>query len=82
METPALYDRRIESRIAESLQDTPVVLLAGPRQAGKTTLVRHESLLKAPPQANEVRKPLGGSAGVCQASATVPDKATKSGKTA
>ena len=40
METPALYARRIESRIAESLQDTPVVLLAGPRQAGKTTLVR------------------------------------------
>jgi hypothetical protein len=26
METPALYARRIESRIAESLQDTPVVL--------------------------------------------------------
>ena len=40
METPALYARRIESRVAESLQDTPVVLLAGPRQAGKTTLVR------------------------------------------
>ena len=40
METPALYARRIESRIAESLQDAPVVLLAGPRQAGKTTLVR------------------------------------------
>jgi predicted AAA+ superfamily ATPase len=40
METPALYARRIESRIAEARQDTPVVLLAGPRQAGKTTLVR------------------------------------------
>jgi predicted AAA+ superfamily ATPase len=40
MEIPALYARRIESRIAETLQDTPVVLLAGPRQAGKTTLVR------------------------------------------
>ena len=40
METLALYARRIESRIAESLQDTPVALLAGPRQAGKTTLVR------------------------------------------
>ena len=34
------YARRIESRVAESLQDTPVILLAGPRQAGKTTLVR------------------------------------------
>ena len=37
---PYLYPRTIESRIAEALQDTPVVLLAGPRQAGKTTLVR------------------------------------------
>lgn len=35
-----LYPRRIEARIAEALADTPVVLLAGPRQAGKTTLVR------------------------------------------
>jgi predicted AAA+ superfamily ATPase len=40
MNTPALYPRRIESRIAEAMLDTPVVLLAGPRQAGKTTLVR------------------------------------------
>ena len=37
---PALYPRWIESRIARALLDTPVVLLAGPRQAGKTTLVR------------------------------------------
>ena len=36
----ALFPRRIEPRIAEALLDTPVVLLAGPRQAGKTTLVR------------------------------------------
>lgn len=41
MESPALLPRRIEPRIAEALLDTPVVLLAGPRQAGKTTLVRH-----------------------------------------
>ena len=34
-----LYPRTIEPRIAEALQDTPVVLLAGPRQEGKTTLV-------------------------------------------
>lgn len=40
MDTPALYPRRIEQRIAEAMLDTPVVLLAGPRQAGKTTLVR------------------------------------------
>jgi len=37
---PSLYPRRIEPRINEALLDTPVVLLAGPRQAGKTTLVR------------------------------------------
>jgi predicted AAA+ superfamily ATPase len=37
---PSLYPRRIEQRLAEALLDTPVVLLAGPRQAGKTTLVR------------------------------------------
>ena len=40
MNTPTLYPRRIEPRVAEALSDTPVVLLAGPRQAGKTTLVR------------------------------------------
>ena len=42
MNAPApLYSRRIEARVAEALTDTPVVLIAGPRQAGKTTLVRH-----------------------------------------
>lgn len=40
MSTSLLYPRWIESRIAEAMADTPVVLLAGPRQAGKTTLVR------------------------------------------
>lgn len=41
MQTPSfLYPRLIETRVAEALADTPVVLLAGPRQAGKTTLVR------------------------------------------
>ena len=40
MNTASLYPRWIEPRIDEALQDTPVVLLAGPRQAGKTTLVR------------------------------------------
>ena len=40
MKTSAFYPRWIEPRIAEALQDTPVVLLAGPRQSGKTTLVR------------------------------------------
>ena len=34
------YLRYIKPRIVEALADTPVVLLSGPRQAGKTTLVR------------------------------------------
>lgn len=38
--TQSLYPRLIEARIAEAMADTPVVLVAGPRQAGKTTLVR------------------------------------------
>ncbi len=40
MMTPSLYHRSIEKHIVEALADTPVVLVAGPRQAGKTTLVR------------------------------------------
>ncbi len=40
MNTTSLYPRLIEPHIVEALLDTPVVLLAGPRQAGKTTLVR------------------------------------------
>lgn len=40
---PSLYLRQIRSRIAEAMEDTPVVLLVGPRQAGKTTLVRQIS---------------------------------------
>ena len=43
MTEPSLYPRWIGSRIAEAMQDTQVVLLAGPRQAGKTTLVRQIS---------------------------------------
>jgi len=41
--SPSLYPRWIKPRIDEALLDTPVVLLAGPRQAGKTTLVRQFS---------------------------------------
>lgn len=40
MQTDTLFPRHIQARIAEALTDTPVVLVAGPRQAGKTTLVR------------------------------------------
>ncbi len=44
MNTSSFYPRVIKSRIAEALLDTPVVLLAGPRQSGKTTLVRQIAL--------------------------------------
>jgi predicted AAA+ superfamily ATPase len=40
MNMTSFYPRLIEPHITESLLDTPAVLLAGPRQAGKTTLVR------------------------------------------
>lgn len=35
------YPRRLQGRLEEALSDTPVVLVSGPRQSGKTTLVRH-----------------------------------------
>lgn len=41
MNSQDLFFRLITSRIREALSDTPVVMIAGPRQAGKTTLVRN-----------------------------------------
>ena len=35
-----LYPRFVEARLLEALSDTPVVLIHGPRQCGKTTLAR------------------------------------------
>nr|WP_298136889.1 AAA family ATPase [Acidiferrobacter sp.] len=35
-----MYQRLVEQRVKEALSDTPVVLVVGPRRAGKTTLVR------------------------------------------
>src|ERR1700754_474499 len=35
-----MYERFVERRAEEALADTPVVLITGPRRAGKTTLVR------------------------------------------
>jgi hypothetical protein len=40
MATPPLYPRFAEPRLAEALEDSPVVLIHGPRQCGKTTLAR------------------------------------------
>ena len=35
-----MYERLVERRTEEALSDTPVVLIVGPRRAGKTTLAR------------------------------------------
>lgn len=35
-----IFPRHIKPRVVEALADTPVVLLSGPRQVGKTTLAR------------------------------------------
>jgi len=35
-----MYERLLERKVREALSDTPVVLVVGPRRAGKTTLVR------------------------------------------
>lgn len=40
MITTPLYQRCIQPRLLEALADTPVVLVHGPRQCGKTTLAR------------------------------------------
>ena len=40
MKTPDLYPRYIRPRIMDALADSPVVLIHGPRQSGKTTLAR------------------------------------------
>lgn len=36
----AIFTRHVESRLREALEDSPVVLIQGPRQCGKTTLAR------------------------------------------
>lgn len=40
MKNDNFYPRYIRSRVVEALADTPVVLIHGPRQCGKTTLAR------------------------------------------
>ena len=35
-----MYPRFAEQRLTEALEDSPVVLIQGPRQCGKTTLAR------------------------------------------
>lgn len=40
MVEPILYRRFVRGRLEEALEDTPVVLIHGPFQCGKTTLAR------------------------------------------
>lgn len=40
MNSTSLYPRLLLTHVQEALADTPVVLITGPRQGGKTTLVR------------------------------------------
>ena len=40
MPSPVFYPRSIELRLVEALEDSPVVLIHGPRQCGKTTLAQ------------------------------------------
>lgn len=41
MSAPTFYPRGAEERLAEALEDSPVVLIHGPRQCGKTTLAQY-----------------------------------------
>ena len=43
-----MYSRFVEQRVRESLADTRVVLICGPRQSGKTTLARQIAADKIP----------------------------------
>jgi len=40
MSEEVLFPRFLSARIADALADSPVVLIHGPRQCGKTTLAR------------------------------------------
>ena len=41
MPDPVLYPRGVGPRLAEDLDDSPVVPIHGPRQSGKTTLAQY-----------------------------------------
>ncbi len=41
MPTPIFYPRSAEERLTDALEDSPVVLIHGPRQCGKTTLAQY-----------------------------------------
>lgn len=41
MTDPVFYPRQIKHRLAEALEDSPAMLIHGPRQCGKTTLTQY-----------------------------------------
>ena len=54
--TTTLIQRYLLPRIEEAMLDTPVVLVNGPRQAGKTTLVKHLNGLLRPTSGKEAKR--------------------------
>ena len=58
-----LYPRFAERRLTEALEDSPVVLIQGPRQCGKTTLAQMVRTSEIPDKGNDPSTPLSGRPG-------------------
>lgn len=54
-----LYPRFAERRLTEALEDSPVVLIQGPRQCGKTTLAQMVRTSEIPDKGNDPSTPSG-----------------------
>ena len=63
MDQPRLYPRRAERQLIEALEDSPVVLIHGPRQCGKTTLAQMVCAPATLSSLPEPPKPEGQTAG-------------------
>ena len=63
MNQPPLYPRRAERQLIEALEDSPVVLIHGPRQCGKTTLAQMVCAPATLSPLPETRQPKGQPAG-------------------
>ncbi len=46
MQDTSFYTRFVQARLGEALADTPVVLVHGPRQCGKSTLARTKLVMQ------------------------------------
>ena len=58
-----LYPRFAEPRLTEALEDSPVVLIQGPRQCGKTTLAQMVCTSEIPAKGKHRSTPLAGRPG-------------------